>query len=99
MRTPDLIRFARDAASGSPLRTFLLVLAMAITALALQYYVGRDVVQAVRPGLTATPRGLAATTSRLVDFAQFMVDGERQRRATARAAASAKKTSSSRTPE
>ena len=74
-------------------------LAMAITALALQYYVGRDVVQAVRPGLTATPRGLAATTSRLVDFAQFMVDGERQRRATARAAATAKKTSSSRTPE
>ena len=74
-------------------------LAMAITALALQYYVGRDVVQAVRPGLTGTPRGLAATTSRLVDFAQFMVDGERQRRATARAAASAKKTSSSRTPE
>ena len=74
-------------------------LAMAITALALQYYVGRDVVQAVRPGLTATPRGLAGTTSRLVDFAQFMVDGERQRRATARAAASAKKTSSSRTPE
>ena len=30
MRAPDLIRFARDAASGSPLRTVLLVLAMAI---------------------------------------------------------------------
>ena len=30
MRTPDLIRFARDAATGSPLRTSLLVLAMAI---------------------------------------------------------------------
>ncbi|MBK8114460.1 MAG: ABC transporter permease [Candidatus Accumulibacter sp.] len=30
MRTSDLIRFARDAASGSPLRTVLLVLAMAI---------------------------------------------------------------------
>ena len=30
MRAPDLIRFARDAASGSQLRTFLLVLAMAI---------------------------------------------------------------------
>jgi putative ABC transport system permease protein len=29
MRTPDLIRFARDAATGSPLRTSLLVLAMA----------------------------------------------------------------------
>ena len=30
MRAPDLIRFARDAATGNPLRTLLLVLAMAI---------------------------------------------------------------------
>ena len=30
MRTPDLIRFARDAATGNPLRTSLLILAMAI---------------------------------------------------------------------
>ena len=30
MRAPDLIRFARDAAAGSPLRTVLLVLAMSI---------------------------------------------------------------------
>ncbi len=30
MRAPDLIRFARDAAAGNPLRTFLLVLAMSI---------------------------------------------------------------------
>ena len=30
MRAPDLIRFARDSAAGSPLRTFLLVLAMSI---------------------------------------------------------------------
>lgn len=30
MRTPDLIRFARDAATGNPLRSSLLVLAMAI---------------------------------------------------------------------
>ncbi len=30
MRTPDLIRFARDAAFGSPLRTSLLVLAISI---------------------------------------------------------------------
>lgn len=52
---------------------------LAITALALQYYVGRDVVQAVRPGLTAAT-GTGRHTSRLVDFAQFMVDGERQRR-------------------
>lgn len=73
-------------------------LAMAINSLALQYYVGRDVVQAVRPGLTATPRGLAATTSRLVDFAQSMVEGERQRRAAARAATSPKAPLSSPTP-
>jgi putative ABC transport system permease protein len=30
MRTPDLIRFARDAATGNPLRTSLLILAMSI---------------------------------------------------------------------
>ncbi len=30
MRAPDLIRFARDAAAGNPLRTVLLVLAMSI---------------------------------------------------------------------
>src|SRR5512145_3516256 len=30
MRAPDLIRFARDAATGNPLRTSLLVLAMSI---------------------------------------------------------------------
>jgi putative ABC transport system permease protein len=30
MRTPDLIRFARDAAAGNPLRTALLVLSVAI---------------------------------------------------------------------
>ena len=30
MRAPDLIRFARDAATGNPLRTALLILAMAI---------------------------------------------------------------------
>lgn len=30
MRSPDLIRYARDAAAGNPLRTSLLVLAMAI---------------------------------------------------------------------
>ncbi|MDA0191715.1 MAG: ABC transporter permease, partial [Proteobacteria bacterium] len=30
MRLPDLIRFARDAAGGAPLRTGLLVLAMSI---------------------------------------------------------------------
>ena len=30
MRAPDLLRFARDAATGNPLRASLLILAMAI---------------------------------------------------------------------
>ena len=58
-------------------------LALAIPALALHYYVGRDVVQAVCPGLTDTGQGLAQTTARLVEFAGFMVAGERQRRRSA----------------
>lgn len=55
-------------------------LALAIPSLALHYYVGRDVVQAVCPGLTDTAEGLAQTTARLVDLAGFMVAGERKRR-------------------
>lgn len=55
-------------------------LALAIPALALHYYVGRDVVQAVCPGLSDTAEALAQTTARLVDFARDMVAGERKRR-------------------
>ena len=58
-------------------------LALAISALALQYYVGRDVVQAVCPPLVEAPQGLAQTTARLIDFARFMVAGERERRRSA----------------
>jgi AcrR family transcriptional regulator len=58
-------------------------LALAISALALQYYVGRDVVQAVCPPLVEAPNGLAKTTARLMDFARFMVAGERERRRSA----------------
>jgi AcrR family transcriptional regulator len=58
-------------------------LALAISALALQYYVGRDVVQAVCPPLVEAPQGLAQTTVRLIDFARFMVAGERERRRSA----------------
>lgn len=58
-------------------------LALAIPALALHYYVGRDVVQAVCPGLSDTAEALAQTTARLVDFARDMVDGERKRRRSA----------------
>ena len=58
-------------------------LALAIPALALHYYVGRDVVQAVCPGLSDTAEALAQTTARLVDFAGDMVAGERKRRRSA----------------
>lgn len=70
-------------------------LALAIPALAFHYYVGRDVVQAVCPGLSDTAEGLAQTTARLVDFAGFMVAGERKRR---RSAAQATRRNSSSTP-
>lgn len=69
-------------------------LALAIPSLALHYYVGRDVVQAVCPGLTDTAEGLAQTTARLVDLAGFMVAGERKRRRSA-APATRRGTSSS----
>lgn len=55
-------------------------LALAISGLALQYYVSRDVVQAVCPSLAETSEGLTQTTARLMEFAFFMVAGERARR-------------------
>lgn len=63
-------------------------LALAIPSLGLYYYVGRDVVQAVRPELAATPEGLAQTTARMVDMANDMVEGERRRRRAASGAPS-----------
>lgn len=55
-------------------------LAFAITALALQMYVGRDVVDAIAPQLVSLPTAIDATAHRLADFAQAMVAAERQRR-------------------
>ena len=55
-------------------------LAFAITGIALQVFVGRDVVQAIRPRLIDSPAAIAHTVRRLADFAQSMVEGERVRR-------------------
>jgi TetR/AcrR family transcriptional regulator, regulator of cefoperazone and chloramphenicol sensitivity len=55
-------------------------LAFAITGLALQVFVGRDVIQAIRPRLIGSPLAINHTVRRLADFAQSMVEGERARR-------------------
>lgn len=58
-------------------------LAFAITGLALQVFVGRDVIQAIRPRLIGSPAAINQTVQQLADFAQSMVEGERARRASA----------------
>ena len=58
-------------------------LALAISALALQMYVGRDVIDVIRPQLVSSPSAIDRTSARLADFAESMVEGERVRRAKA----------------
>ena len=55
-------------------------LAFSITGLAMQMFISRDVIDAVRPQLIATPRAIDLWASRLVDFAEAMVAVERNRR-------------------
>lgn len=56
-------------------------LAFGISGLALQVFVGRDVIQTIRPRLIGSPSAINRTAQRLADFAQSMVEGERERRA------------------
>ena len=56
-------------------------LVFAITGLALQIFVARDVVQAIRPQLAATPSALDVWVERLVSYAEAMVAAETSRRA------------------
>jgi TetR/AcrR family transcriptional regulator, regulator of cefoperazone and chloramphenicol sensitivity len=58
-------------------------LAFAISALALQMYMCRDVVDAIAPQLVDTPAAIDLAASRLADFATAMVAAEQARRATA----------------
>jgi TetR/AcrR family transcriptional regulator, regulator of cefoperazone and chloramphenicol sensitivity len=55
-------------------------LAVCIVALGVHMYVGRDVVAAVRPQLTAKPAALDVMALRLVDYAMAMVHAEEKRR-------------------
>ncbi|WP_414691682.1 CerR family C-terminal domain-containing protein [Noviherbaspirillum sp.] len=55
-------------------------LAFSIAGLALQMFVARDVIQAIRPRLVATPDALDRWTARLVDYAEAMVANETARR-------------------
>ena len=55
-------------------------LAFGITGLALQVFIGRDVIQAIRPRLIGTPSAINQTAQRLADFAQSMVQAEQVRR-------------------
>ena len=56
-------------------------LAFAIEGMALHVFVGRDVIQTIRPRLIGSPSAINLTAQRLADFAQNMVEGERARRA------------------
>jgi len=55
-------------------------LAFSVTGLALQMFVSREVIEAVRPQLIASPKAIDLWSSRLVDFAEAMVAVERNRR-------------------
>ena len=58
-------------------------LAFAITALALQMFLGRDVIEAIRPQLLKSARAIDVAAQRMADFAQAMVAAEQLRRAAA----------------
>ena len=56
-------------------------LSFAIVGLALEYFVGRDLIDAVAPSLVDSPQAIDRTVLRLADFAEAMVQAERHRRA------------------
>jgi TetR/AcrR family transcriptional regulator, regulator of cefoperazone and chloramphenicol sensitivity len=55
-------------------------LALAITALPLQYYANRELIQQMSPQLAEGAGRLQTTTRRLIDFAQHLIAGEVRRR-------------------
>lgn len=55
-------------------------LVFAIAGLALQLFVARDVIQAIRPHLLATPAALDEWVARLVTYAQALTNAEEARR-------------------
>ncbi len=59
-------------------------LAFAIVSQGVFLFIGRDVIHAIRPGLTASPQAIDDWTARMVDNALAMVEVERQRRQSVR---------------
>lgn len=55
-------------------------LGFAIVGLGLHMFVGREVMEAIRPSLTATPQAIDAWAQRLVGYAEAMIDAEQRRR-------------------
>lgn len=55
-------------------------LAFSITGMALQLYIGRDIVQAIRPQLLGQPKAIDLWAERLVIYASAMVQAEAGRR-------------------
>lgn len=56
-------------------------LAFSIAGLAIQLFVSRDIISAIRPKLIATPSALDQWSARLADYAEAMVMAEARRRA------------------
>jgi AcrR family transcriptional regulator len=56
-------------------------LAFSIAGLAIQLFVSRDIINAIRPKLIATPAALDQWSTRLADYAEAMVMAEARRRA------------------
>ena len=54
---------------------------LALSGMALQYFVGRDIVQATAPKLINTPAAVAKTIQRLCDLGEALVGAEKARRA------------------
>ena len=55
-------------------------LAFSIVALGVHLFVGRDIMEAIKPKLTATPKAIDMWVERLVSYAEAMVKAEAQRR-------------------
>lgn len=55
-------------------------LAFEVTGMGIMLHVGHDVIQAIRPGLTATPAALDRYHTHLLDYAMTLIDSEARRR-------------------
>ena len=78
-----LRRHLNPDAPGDSLDDEIHRLAFAISALALQMFMCREVVDVIAPQLVSTPEAIDVTASRLADFAVAMVAAEQVRRAQA----------------